>query len=285
MSSPPLISIVTVCRNSDATIEDALRSVDAQSWPHIEHIVVDGASTDGTHEIVQAYSRRGRQAVSEPRPRHLRRDEQGLGPRARGLRWFPQRRRHARGPRASAARGAACRTGCEALYSDLVYVSAGDTARVVRRWRSGSFTRGALASGWMPPHPTFYVGRSVLERVGRFDASLSIAADYEFMLRVLMQPEITVAQVPGVLVHMRTGGASNRSVSALWRKSREDLRRHAAPPRRRTDHVAVQEHPQDSPVPARPHRISFDPSCGLNPALATLRRKSRDPSPRGARRS
>jgi glycosyltransferase len=199
--------------------------VDVQTWPHIEHIVVDGASTDATMQIVQAHGRRGRQAVSEPDRGIYDAMNKGLALASGDYVGFLNSDDMLADPDAIARLAAtARRTSCEALYSDLVYVSAADTTRVVRRWRSGAFTRGALARGWMPPHPTFYVGRSVLERVGGFDPSLRIAGDYEFMLRVLLQPEITVAQVPGVLVHMRTGGASNRSVSALWHKSREDLR-------------------------------------------------------------
>jgi glycosyltransferase len=75
----------------------------------------------------------------------------------------------------------------------------------------------------MPPHPTLYVRRSLLAELGGFDVSLRIAADYDFMLRYLSHPDMRVAYVPRVLVKMRTGGASNRSLMALLNKSREDL--------------------------------------------------------------
>ena len=65
--------------------------------------------------------------------------------------------------------------------------------------------------------------RSHLAELGLFDVRLRIAADYDFMLRYLGQPGFRVAYVPEVLVKMRTGGASNRSLGALIEKSREDL--------------------------------------------------------------
>jgi glycosyltransferase len=80
-----------------------------------------------------------------------------------------------------------------------------------------------LRLGWMPPHPTLYVRRDVIDRIGPFDSRLRIAADYDFMLRLLSQPGIKVAYIPKVLIKMRLGGASNRSISAMIRKSREDL--------------------------------------------------------------
>jgi glycosyltransferase len=230
VSGLPLVSIVTVCYNSAAHIEDALRSVDEQSWPYIEHLIFDGASTDRTMQIIQAHSRQGRQVLSEPDRGIYDAMNKGLA-LARGdyVGFLNADDMLADGDAITRLAATVRRTQCDALYSDLVYVGAQDTARVIRHWRSGRFTRGALARGWMPPHPTFYVRREVLQRVGRFDASMRIAADYEFMLRVLIQPGIAVAKVPGLLVRMRTGGASNRSLSAIWRKSREDLcamRRH-----------------------------------------------------------
>ena len=75
----------------------------------------------------------------------------------------------------------------------------------------------------MPPHPTFYIRRSLIADVGEFDTGLRIAADYDFILRILVRRGVTTAHVPGVMVRMRMGGVSNQSLAALWRKSSEDL--------------------------------------------------------------
>jgi glycosyltransferase len=112
----------------------------------------------------------------------------------------------------------------DAVYGDLVYVRHDDIRRVVRYWRSGRYDRAALSRGWMPPHPTFYVRRTVYLQLGGFDTRYRIAADYDSILRLLSVGKIRVAYIPEVLVRMRVGGMSNRSLRAIIRKSTEDLR-------------------------------------------------------------
>ena len=80
-----------------------------------------------------------------------------------------------------------------------------------------------LAQGWMPPHPTVFVRRELFQRFGGYDLRYRIAADYDWMLRLLGDENLKVAYLPEVLVYMRTGGVSNRSLSNLCRKSMEDL--------------------------------------------------------------
>jgi hypothetical protein len=74
----------------------------------------------------------------------------------------------------------------------------------------------------MPPHPTLYVRRSVFERWGGFDTSFRIAADYDCILRYFGQGRIQPAYIPRVLVKMRLGGESNRSLARIWLKTQED---------------------------------------------------------------
>jgi GT2 family glycosyltransferase len=111
----------------------------------------------------------------------------------------------------------------EAVYGDLEYVSAA-SGRVVRRWRAGEFTPGRLARGWMPPHPTFFARRSLYERLGGFDTRYRIAGDYDLLLRFLGRGGVRPAYLPEVLVRMRLGGMSNRSLANIARKSAEDYR-------------------------------------------------------------
>src|SRR5690606_18621136 len=110
-----------------------------------------------------------------------------------------------------------------AVHGDLRYVRKDDTARVVRHWKSSPFSPDRLRRGWMPPHPTLYVRREWYERIGGFDTRYRIAADYHSILRLFSQPGFRSAYVPEVFVKMRMGGASNRSVRNIVRKSREDL--------------------------------------------------------------
>ena len=106
--------------------------------------------------------------------------------------------------------------------ASLREATAGDTPRMLRYWRAGAFSPKRLAQGWMPPHPTFYLRRSLYEKLGLFDTRYRIAADYESMLRILGPGGVKPAYVPKILVQMRWGGISNRSVRNMVLKSSED---------------------------------------------------------------
>jgi glycosyltransferase len=217
------ISIITVAYNSAATILDTLQSVAAQTHPDIEHIVIDGGSRDNTVALVRSQGAQVSRLVSE-------RDEGIYDAMNKGLRLatgefvgFLNADDMLAAPDVVAAIAHAAAAEVDAVCGDLVYVNKDRPAEVVRYWRCGEFTPSSLRYGWMPPHPTLYVRRSRLAEQGLFDVRLRIAADYDFILRYLGRPGIRLAYVPKLLVKMRTGGVSNRSLVALIKKSREDL--------------------------------------------------------------
>ena len=76
----------------------------------------------------------------------------------------------------------------------------------------------------MPPHPTLYLKKEVYENHGLFDLSYKISADYDFMLRVFNDSELKFGYLPKVITRMRVGGASNRSLKNIIRKTKEDYR-------------------------------------------------------------
>jgi glycosyltransferase involved in cell wall biosynthesis len=212
-------------RNRVATVGQALDSVRSQSWPDVEHIVIDGASTDGTLELLE--SRRGEIAVlvSENDSGIYDALNKGLALATGDVIGLM----HSddiytdNGVLADVA-AAFADPAIDAVYGDLDYVSREDTGRIIRRWRSGEYSPARLAEGWMPPHPTLYLRRSVIERWGGFDEDFRIAADYDVILRYFGRGRIRPAYVPRVLVKMRVGGESNRSIGRMLRKSREDFR-------------------------------------------------------------
>ncbi|AKO97742.1 hypothetical protein MALG_02578 [Marinovum algicola DG 898] len=112
----------------------------------------------------------------------------------------------------------------DGVYGDLKYVAAEDTTRVIRHWRSGHYDPRKLKYGWMPPHPTVYLRREVFEKHGLYDTSYRIAADYDAMLRYMGKGQIRMAYLPRVMVKMRAGGESNRTLKHIILKSREDYR-------------------------------------------------------------
>ena len=112
----------------------------------------------------------------------------------------------------------------DACYSDLIYVDQLDTSRTVRYWQTNPFEAGSFSRGWCPPHPTFFVRRSVYERLGGFDLSYGIAADVELMMRFLEVHKLRVKYVPDVWVKMRMGGTTNKNWRNVWNQNQEVLR-------------------------------------------------------------
>jgi len=220
-----LISVVTAVRNRCATIAETLRSVAGQRHSDVEHLVIDGQSTDGTCDVIKRHLRQGVVFVSEPDTGIYNALNKGVGRSSGDVIGFL----HADDLFASAdvlskVAEAFRDSSIEAVYGDLVYVSQADVGKVVRYWRAGNFSRRALTQGWMPPHPTLYVRRAVYSRIGGFDETYRIAADYDSVLKIFGRDDVRCAYIPEVLVKMRLGGVSNRSLPNIFRKSLEDYR-------------------------------------------------------------
>ncbi len=217
------ITVITAVKNRASTLGACLRSVQAQSWPDIEHIVVDGGSTDGTLGVLAASRAHLAKLICEADRGVYDALNKGIREASGDVVGFM----HADDEFASehslerVAR-AFEDSAVDAVYGDLVYVRRDDTSRVVRYWRAGPYSRSQFTNGWMPPHPTFYVRRHVYRRFGGFDTRFRIAADYENMLRILWRGGVQAAYIPEVLVRMRAGGMSNRLLNLL-RKSSEDF--------------------------------------------------------------
>jgi len=214
------ISIITATLNSANTIRSCLASLKSQTY-RFEHIIIDGGSADGTIEILNQESQKDALIVSEP--------DQGLYDALnKGIqlasgdvigflhaddifadcdvladvaalfeyKWNKMKNR--------------CIASC---YGDLVYVRADNAKQIVRYWKSSEFDKRRFYYGWMPPHPTFFVRKSVYQKYGGFNLELGTSADYELMLRFLLKYGITCGYIPRILVKMRTGGVSNASVT------------------------------------------------------------------------
>lgn len=216
------ISVVTVCRNAAATIGEALESFFRQSHADKELLVVDGASTDGTLDMVRSFARDGLTVVSEP-DRGLydamNKGLAGFGGEAVGF-LNADDRFHDEGSLAAVAGALAAADIC---YADLDFVDRDRQGEVVRRWRSTPWRKGGFSRGWMPAHPTFYCRRRVVDQVGRFDLRYRLAADYDFMLRALELADFTAVHVPRVLVDMGAGGLSSANLKARLRHNLEAL--------------------------------------------------------------
>ena len=220
------ISIITITYNSAATLPRALESVRSQTYGDIEHIIVDGASTDGTKELIINYqlSILNSQSpkvrwISEPDNGIYNALNKGIAMATGDVIGFLHSDDVFFSPDSIGQIAAAFESsGADVVYGDLEYRH-GD--KVVRRWRSNAFRLGDLKYGWMPPHPTLYVRREVYEQVGEYDSWFRISADYDMILRIFTAGYKT-RYIPQVLVAMETGGASNRDAKARLSKTQED---------------------------------------------------------------
>jgi len=215
------ITVITVCFNSAEHIADALRSVDAQTWPDTEHLVIDGGSTDGTLDILRAHRKPWRRVVSEPDHGIYDAMNKGIALATGEVVGFLNSDDFFATPSVLGLVGRAFADDrLQASWGDLCYVKRDQPEKIVRYWRSSAFAPGHFARGWCPPHPTLYLRRSVLRRSGGFDLSYAVAADMELMARVFEVDGVVGRHIPQVLVYMRMGGASNRSWLEVLKQNR-----------------------------------------------------------------
>lgn len=217
------ISVISVTWNCVATVGDCLASVGAQNYSNREHVVIDGGSRDGTVELLESKRSQLAVLVSEPDKGIYDALNKGIARSTGDVVGFL----HADDLYAYPDVLADVATAFDdpsvcAVYGDLQYVKKQDTSHVVRHWQSSPFSTRRLGMGWMPPHPTLYVRREWYERIGGFDTRYRIAADYFSVLQLFSQPGFKAVYLPKVMIQMRMGGASNRSLTNMIRKSQED---------------------------------------------------------------
>jgi len=216
------ISIITATYNSAATVADTLASVQEQDCPDIEHIIVDGKSTDKTLEVVSRFSHIGK-VVSERDKGIYDAMNKGVAQATGEVIGILNSDDIYTGPSVLSTVAAVFRDPrIMTCYADLQYVHADNLNRTIRTWKSGPFRKRNFYNGWMPPHPTFFVRADVYKQVGLFNLELRSAADYEIMLRILLKHGITTHYIPQVLVKMRAGGMSNASFGNRLRANKED---------------------------------------------------------------
>ena len=215
-------SIVTVCFNSAEHIADALESVDSQTGVDLEHWIIDGGSQDGTQTVVAKHERPWRHLISEPDGGIYHAMNKGIR-LAKGdvIGFINSDDFYASAEVLALVEEVFADEQIDACYGDLCYVEQRNVASVVRYWRSSTFKPGLFSRGWVPPHPTLFLRRRVLERYGIFDQQYRIAADFELMARLIEVHRVKTVYIPKVLVKMRLGGTTNRSWSNILKQNLE----------------------------------------------------------------
>ena len=216
------VSIITATYNSASTLADTLLSVEKQSYPLIEHIIIDGQSNDNTLQVVGEFNHI-HQVVSE-------KDKGIYDAMNKGIAFatgdiigiLNSDDFYADENVIEQVVKIFQTTNCDAVYGDLVFVDPLQTNKIARKWIAGKYSDQLFLKGWMPPHPTFFVRRDIYNQYGKFNLSLKSSADYELMVRLFFLHKIKVEYLPGILVHMRSGGQSTKSFMNRIKAHQED---------------------------------------------------------------
>lgn len=216
------VSIITVVYNAEHTVAGAIESVLSQDYKNIEYIIVDGASTDGTLNVVKKHKQHIAKIISEKDKGIYDAMNKGIAAASGDIIGILNADDfYASKDAISSIVKEFKNAKSDAVYSDLVYVDQLNTDKVVRYWKSSSFSKKMFFNGEFPPHPTLFINRSVYKRLGAFRIDLKLSADFELMLRYLGKNAITTSYMPKVLIAMRMGGASNASVKRIWKSLME----------------------------------------------------------------
>jgi glycosyltransferase len=216
-------SIITCTRNSAANLKECIDSANSQIFSDIEHVFIDGNSTDNTPDLIRSLARRGVKLISEFPSGIYNALNTGIrNSEGEIIGILHSDDLFADNMVLQEINDKFLETSADVVYGDLLYVDKNDPGKIIRYWQSCSFNNNLMRKGWMPPHPTMFVRKEVYLRYGFFDPHYTIAADYDFILRVLQKRELKIEYLPNVITKMRMGGASNRSIKNLFIKSSED---------------------------------------------------------------
>lgn len=217
------VTLITATYNSEKYLEDCIESVIRQRYKNIEHIIVDGKSTDGTIHIIKKYESKISKWISESDKGMYDAINKGMAMSTGDIigiinsddmlesddvietivKTFEEEK-------------------VDSIYGDLDYISPYDLNKIDRIWKGKSYNRNLFRLGWMPAHPTFYFKKEVFNLFGGYETHFYSAADYELMSRYLFKHRISSYYIPKLLVKMRSGGQSNASLKMRLRANRRD---------------------------------------------------------------
>lgn len=219
------ISIITASFRSESTIKDTLDSVNIQTYPFIDHIIIDGASKDGTLDLVKNHGKRVVHITSEPDKGIFDAYNKGLAIADGEIIGILNSDDFYAAPDViEHVMRAFEDPSVEAVYADLVYVDKDDTSKIVRHWKSRPYRPGDFKRGFCPAHPTLFLRRSVYASTGGFDPGFRFAGDYEYMLRAFHTRGVKSVYLPEIVARMRTGGATGGSLPFIKKQNMEILR-------------------------------------------------------------
>ena len=221
------VSIVTVTYNSAQTLVDAMKSVLEQTYHDIEYIIVDGASTDSTIDVIRQYEPQFKNRlkwISEKDDGIYDAMNKGIQLATGDVVGVLNSDDYFTSSDVIARMVAAFRDGADAVYGDVHFIHDGEPNKCIRYYSSKHFRPFWLRFGFMPAHPSFYCKREVFEKAGFYKTDYSIGSDYEMMVRLFYGFHIRTKYLPIDFVTMRTGGASTRNVQSRLALIKDDVR-------------------------------------------------------------
>jgi len=217
------ISVITATYNSQNVIASCLDSISSQTYKNIEHIIVDGKSTDKTLEIINKHPCKPAKVISEKDKGIYDALNKGIKNATGDIIGFL----HSddifkRSDTLEIIVNTFNKTSVDIVYGDLEYIKDSSSNKVFRLWKSSPFKQGKLSHGWMPPHPTVFARKEIYEEIDGFDSSFKIAGDYKSILQLFSNELVKSAYIPQVITQMKIGGISNKSISNIILKMKED---------------------------------------------------------------
>ncbi len=217
------VTLITATYNSEKYLEHSIKSVISQDYPNIEHIVVDGKSSDGTLSIIKKYESHFSKWISETDRGMYDAINKGMNMATGDVIGVIHSDDVLASPDViSCIAKTFIEQKVDSVYGDLEYVDPENMNKIHRIWKGKPYKRSLFRSGWMPAHPTFYIKRELVEKYGGYESHYYSAADYEFMARYLYKHHLSSYYIPKLIIKMRRGGQSNSSLKTRLRANRRD---------------------------------------------------------------
>lgn len=219
------ISVITVCYNAAKTISDTLLSVQLQTYSNVEHVIVDGHSTDNTVQIAQKFQRLDLVVVSEPDEGLYDAMNKGIRVASGEIVIFLNADDYLASPTVLTEAAEAFENArADCLFGNVLMIGSADDPRVFRHIKTSRFERLALRMGSMPPHPASFFRRQCLLEIGGFDTSYTIGSDFELLVRLFKVNGLVCRRLGKTITVMRVGGISTQGISSTRLINKEILR-------------------------------------------------------------
>ena len=219
------ISIITVTFNSIESVSDTIDSVTHQSYPWIEYIIIDGASTDGTIDVIKSYGDKISKFISEPDQGIYDAINKGIRLASGDIIGILNSDDHFTQNDVLEKIAAEFKDpNCQAVIADARFIDPANLSKIVRYYSSENFRPEKFKYGFMPAHPGFYARRELFEKFGYYKTDYKIAADYELLIRFLYVHKVKFRYLKVPVVDMRTGGVSNKTLYSRYLLNKEIVR-------------------------------------------------------------